>query len=142
MPENKVTLNGIKQWDDVCKSYVNLGLAELIKDTSNSGSADYVKVYNVFVGPELDLKKVCWRLHFDERPGAESHLRVSDYGMEVMLKSITLMVALRKLNMKLSNGDKYDFEKLRKVMEEALVIVEKRNSKEVGHGHLIETRKT
>jgi hypothetical protein len=134
MPENKVTLNGIKQWDSVCQSYVNLGLAELIKDTSKSGSADYVKVYNVFIGSGLDFKRVCWRLHFDERFGAESHLRVSDYGMEVMLKSITLMVALRKLNMKLSNNGKYDFEKLRKVMEEALVIVENRKNKEViGH---------
>ena len=131
MSENLVSLNTIRQWDALCQAFVNLGLAELIKDGSNQGSADYVKVYNIFVGSGFMRQKVCWRLHFDERIGADSHLRVTEEGMEVFKKSITVLAVLRKLNMKLSNGNNYDIEKLRKVMEEALKIVEARKKGEL-----------
>ena len=127
MPETEGTKGTIESWEDnFCKPLEALGLAKLVKDGSGKGSADYVKVYNIFVGAGLGVLPIAWRFHYDERPGAKSHLRISDFGMETIYKSLTVAGALRKLNMKVSNGDKYDIEKLRDVMAEALVIVEKR----------------
>ena len=130
MAETKGTISAIKEWENICINLVDLGMAELIKD-SQGDSKVCVKVYNVFVGSGVDFKKVCWRFFYDERPGAKSSLRISEMGMEIMLQSMTVMNVLRKLNMKLTNGDKYDINKLRSVMEEALNIVEKRNKVEV-----------
>lgn len=134
MPEISGNISAIKDWEMICNGLVNLGMAEVIKDGSNCGSADYVKVYNVFVGSGLDFKRVCWRFHYDERPGAESSLRISSTGMDALHKSMTVMGVLRNLNMKLANADKYDMDKLRTVMEEAITIVEKRKKgKELEH---------
>ena len=140
MAEVKGTISSISEWEDICQTLVKLGMAEIIKDREGD-SKDYVKVYNVFVGSDLNFKKVCWRFHYDERPGAKSSFRISDMGMDVILKSMTVMNVLRKLNMKLANGNKYDIEKLRKVMEEALVIVENRKTEVRSYGVIPEAGK-
>lgn len=147
MPEITGAVNAIKDWENICQGLVSLGMAELIKDGQGIGidghgdSKDYVKVYNIFIGSGLDFKRVAWRFHYDERPNAKSSFRVSDIGMEAMLKSITVMGVLRKLNMKISNGDRYDIEKLREVMKEALNIVENRKSEVRNHEIVAEAKK-
>jgi hypothetical protein len=140
MPEISGTLNSIKDWEDICQNLVSLGMAEFIKERQGDSKA-YVKVYNVFVGSGLNLKRVCWRFYFDERPGTKSSLRISEMGFDVLLKSMTVMNALRKLNMKLANGDKYDLDKLRKVMEEALIIVENKEKEVIKNGIIAEAEK-
>jgi len=139
MPETKGTVEAIEQWEEYPKNLAQLGMAELVHDSTKNitplfdeakeDSLDYVRVYHVFVGAGINKLRVIWRFHFDRRPGAKSSLRISGQGMKAIFHSMTVMSLVQKLNMKITGNNGCDFEKLQTIMEEALVILEERKKK-------------
>lgn len=139
MPEINGTIEAIEQWEEYPKGLAQLGMAELMKDTTKNpeplfekaqeDSLDYVRVWHVFVGSGINRLRVTWRFHYDERPGAESSLRISKDGLRAIRGSMTVMSLVNKLNIELSGNNGFDFEKLKLIMQEALVILEDRKKK-------------
>jgi hypothetical protein len=142
MAETHGTVEAIRQWEEYPKSLVNLGMAELVHDStknikpqfekSKEDSLDYVRIYHVFVGSGINLKRVVWRFHFDERPGAESHLRLTKQGLKTILKSMTVNSLLQKYNIEVSENNGFNFEQFNEVMKEAVKIIVEREKKKKG----------
>lgn len=140
MPEINGTVEAIEQWEEYPKGLAQLGVAELVHDTTKDKEPlfekaqedilDYVRVYHVFVGSGINMLRVAWRFHFDKRPGAESSLRITKKGLQAMRGSMTVMSLVNKLNIEISGNNGFDFEKLKLIMQEALVILEDRKKKE------------
>ncbi len=138
MPEQEGTITAIQCWEKICQSLVKLDMAELFYDGSkfvspstNESSSDFIKIYHLFVGSGKGMKRVVWRFHYDERPGIKSHLRYSDESVGVLLKSMTIVNVLQKLNVALGNNEHLDSDKLLEVMNEALVILAARKKKKL-----------
>lgn len=141
MPETHGTVEAIRQWEEHCKDLVKLGMAVLVHDStknikpqfeeSKEDSLDYVVVYHILVGSGINQQRVEWRFHYDERPGAESHLRIKKEGLKTFLHSKTVSSVVQKLSMEVSVNNGFDFEKLKEIMEEAVKIVAERKQKKL-----------
>jgi len=131
MPETKGTVEAIEKWEAIPQRLVNLGMAELVKDSTKNveplfeqateDSLDYSRVYQIFVGSGNNLRKVNWRFHYDKRPGKKSSLTLSEEGLAAILNSMSVVNVLDNLNIKM-NG--LNLEQLQDVMEEAVALVE------------------
>jgi len=140
MPETKGTVEAIEKWEAIPQRLVNLGMAELVKDSTKNieplfdqaedDSLDvYSRVYHIFVGSGNSLQRVNWRFYYDKRPGKKSSLTLSEEGLSSILNSMTVGNVLGRLNI---GTDGLDIEQLQEIMEEAVVLVEsKKVAKEV-----------
>jgi hypothetical protein len=139
MPETHGTIEAIEQWEEHCRNLVRLGIAELVHDSSKNikpqfhnpdgDIVDYVRVYHVLVGSGINSKAVAWRFHYDKRPGAESHLRITERGLKRIWGSWSVNSAAQRLNKEVSTDNGCDMEKLKEIMDEAIKIVAERKRK-------------
>ena len=140
MPETKGTVEAIEKWEAIPQRLVNLGMAELVKDSTKNveplfdqatdDSLDvYSRVYHIFVGSGNKLQRVNWRFYYDKRSGKKSSLTLSEKGLAAILNSMSVVNILETLNIKM---DGLNFEQVQEVMNEAVALVEsKKVAKEV-----------
>jgi len=136
--ESKATSAAIKKWESIPQELVRLGMAKLIVNINKQGNGVFpgmegknlvsARVYQIFIGKGslVDLQKVRWRFHYDERPGAKSSFKIDDRGLFLILNSMTLT----NVFMKMTGINTSDPDKLLPVMEEALTLLKETKGKE------------